>query len=151
MSPLAIVLMVVGILVGVAAVNLAVWLPILRKLRRLPELMREELAGEKIAVGPERAVYRGATSTYGRVKGLGVAALTERRLAFRKAIGKPVDVPVDQIVGVREDRVFLRSVTAGRRHVIVKLSDGTEVGYYFASPEQWLGALRLVAEERAAR
>jgi hypothetical protein len=151
MSPLAIVLMVAGILMGVAAINLAVWLPILRKLKRLPDLLREELAGERISIGPERADYRGATATYGRVKGLGVAALTDRRLAFRKAIGKPVDVPADQIVGVREDRVFLRSVVGGRRHVIVKLADGTEVGYFFQSPEHWLGALRLIAEERAAR
>ena len=151
MSPLAIVSMVVGILAGVAAVNLAVWLPILRKLRRLPELLREELAGEQLLLGPERADYRGATQTYGRVKGLGVAALTDRRLAFRKAIGKPVDVPVDQIAGVREDRVFLRSVAGGRRHVIVQLADGTEVGYFFAANEPWLGALRELAERRAAR
>lgn len=143
MSPLAIVLMVVGILVVVAGINLAVWVPILRKLNRLPELMREELsgAGEKIVRGPERASYSGATARFGKVKGIGVIAMTDKRIAFRKAIGKPVDVPVDEIVGVREDTWFMHAARGGQRHMIVKLADGTEVAFYVTDRSGWMAAL----------
>ncbi len=148
MSPLAVVLMVAGILVGVAAINLAIWIPILRKLRRMPAALRAELeaAGETIVLGPEPAIYSGATAIYSRVKGNGVVALTDKRLAFRKAIGASLDIPVDQIQGVREDRVFLRSRAGGRRHVIAVLREGVEVGFFVRANESWLGALRGVAE-----
>lgn len=151
MSPLAIVLMVVAILVGVAAIQAAIWIPIIRKLHRLPDQLRDELtgAGERIVRAPERGNYNGATSIYGRVKGMGVIAMTDRRIAFRKAIGKPVDLPVDQIVGVRDDLWFLGAASRGRRHLIVKLQDGVEVGFYVTDHAGWRAALAPIAEAQA--
>jgi hypothetical protein len=141
MSPLAVVLMVVGILVLVGAINLIVWLPIVRRMRRMPDELVAELAasGERIVRGPERVSYSGSTQS--RVKGLSIAALTERRLIIRKAIGKPVEVAVADIAGVRTDKWFLGSRTGGRTHVIVKTKAGDEYGMLVADPEAWLAAL----------
>jgi hypothetical protein len=142
-SPLAIVGMVVGILVVVAGINLAVWLPIVRRLHRMPDELRRELeaAGEPIVRGPERASYRGATAMYGTVAGIGIVALTEKRLLMRKAIGKPVEIARGDIVGVRTDKWFRRSRVGGREHVIVKTASGAEVGFFFVDEAAWVAAL----------
>lgn len=143
MSPLAVIVMVVGILVVVTAINLIVWLPIVRKLQRMPEDLCRELAaaGERIERGPERGSYRGATATYGVVKGIGIVALTDRRLVFRKAVGKEVAVERRDIVGVRTEKWFMGSRVGGREHVIVKTASGAEVGFFFQDQAAWLAAL----------
>lgn len=143
MTSTQVVLLVVGIVAAVAAIHAAVWIPIVRKLRRMPAQLRDELAlaGDAIVRGPERASYRGATATYSKVGGLGVVALTERRLIFRKAIGAPLEIPRAEIAGVREAKVFRRSVSGGRTHVVVQLAGGGEVGFYFADPAAWISAL----------
>jgi hypothetical protein len=153
MSPLSIVLLVLGILALVATINVAVWIPILRRVRRLePELRAElERTGERVVRGPERASYCGATDHYSGVQGLGVIALTDQRLVLRKALGKPVDLPVGAIVGAREAARFLRSASAGRTHLVVQLDDGTEVGYYVSDHAGWLATLRALAAARAPR
>ena len=142
MSPLAVVLMVVGIFALVVGINLAVWIPVIRRLRRMPDQLREELAGEAIVRGPERASYRGATGGYSKAGSIGVAVLTERRLIFRKPFGAPIEVPRGEIASVRDARVFRRSVAAGRTHTIVKLTSGAELGFYFADAAAWEAALR---------
>src|SRR5262245_30845028 len=76
-----VLLLVLAIVAAVALINIAIWLPIVRRLHRIADEITLELeaAGERIVRGPERASYRGATATYGRVKGVGVIALTETR------------------------------------------------------------------------
>ncbi|HEY1548216.1 MAG TPA: hypothetical protein VGG28_10365, partial [Kofleriaceae bacterium] len=105
MSPLSIVVMVVGIVVVVAAINLAIWLPIMRRMNALPQALTDELvaAGDTIVRAPERARYCGNTSERVNVLGIGMLALGTRTLVFKKATGGRVDLPLDQIVGVRED------------------------------------------------
>jgi len=142
-----IVFMVLAIVVGVALINLAVWIPIGRALRRLPDRVRGELeaAGHRLERGPERGVYRGASAGYGKVKGLGVIALTDRALVFRKLWGARIEIPRDAITGTRSDRWFLRSYAGGRTHVIVVLRDGAEVGFFVNDCEAWLKALAPAA------
>ncbi len=142
MSPIQIVVMVVGILAAVAGVNAAIWLPLMGKMKRLPEEVRREVAaaGETIDRGPERGTYRGATAQYGKVRGLGMLTLTNKRLMFRKVLGQPVDVPTSEIVGVREDRWFLGGATV-QMHLVVKLKSGIEVAYYVNDHQGWMARL----------
>ena len=143
MSPLGVAVTVLGILVLVTAVNLVVWLPIVKKLQRMPaELVRDlEASGETIVRAPERGAYRGATAIYGVVKGVGVVALTDKRLVFRKAVGNEVAVPRAEIVGVRTAKWFMRSRAGGQEHVIVTTASGAEVGFFFVDRAAWVAAL----------
>jgi hypothetical protein len=137
--------MVVGILVVVGGINFGIWYPIIRKLRRMPDELTAELtaAGENIVRGPERVAYSG--STHSRVRGISIIALTDRRLVIRKAIGKPVEVATKDIVSVRTDKWFLSARSGRRTHVIVKTTDGAELGFIALDPEAWLQALRPAA------
>jgi hypothetical protein len=54
--------------------------------------------------------------------------------------GKLIEIPVDEIVGVREARVFKTSVRGGRSHLIVQLRSG-EVAFYVLSNADWINAI----------
>src|SRR5262245_27071074 len=104
-------LFVVLLVVGILALQMLIWTPIIvalkRKSARLHASLRDEIpAGERAARGPESAVYRGATAGFPMVKGNGVALLTDRRLVFRKLVGAGLEVPLDRVAGVREDKWF---------------------------------------------
>ncbi len=49
-------------------------------------------------------------------------------------------LPVAEIIGVREAKVFKTSVRGGRSHLIVKLPSG-EVAFYVASNADWINAI----------
>ena len=143
MQPVHVVLMVLGILAVTAASLALVWVPIRARLKRMPGEIKSELtaAGERLVGEPELANYRGATAEYGRVKGLGVVALTDRRLIFRGVFGKTMEIPREQIVDVRTDKWFLRAYN-GQTVVIVKTRSGAEVGFAFADAERWAAQVR---------
>jgi hypothetical protein len=153
MSPLSIVLLIAGIL----AAHAMVLIPLVSWARRKA---RETLAGlqreldstrERVILSPAPAVYRGASSgsPYPKAKGNSVAALTERRLVIRRLVGKGIEIPVSEIVGVRDDKWFLRAYAGGQPHVIVKLSSGAEVGLFVDQHEAWTESLRRLASARA--
>jgi hypothetical protein len=106
--------------------------------------LQAELASGSDAVirAPEPAVYRGASAGRSKVKGSGVAALTATRLLFRPILGKPIEIARSEIQELREDKWFLRSYTGGRLHTILKLNDGSEVGFFFSDPAAWAAALK---------
>jgi hypothetical protein len=70
-----------------------------------------------------------------------VIALTDKRLAFRKQLGGPVDVARAQIVGAREVKGWNGERVGGRTHVVVQIADRGEVGFIVADPARWLAAL----------
>lgn len=149
MTPLQIVLLVLGIL----GLQLAIWLPLLWWLkrvtaRRLDEL-RGELAatGERVLLGPEAAIYRGAShgSGHPRARGNGVVALTERRLVVRRLFGAAIEVPAGDITGVRTSQRFNGAWTGGRLHVIVKTRADAELGLFVKDTEAWVAALQQLA------
>lgn len=153
MSPGQAVLLVVGILAGIGLLQAAIWIPLIRRLRRLPGRLRAELAssGETLLRAPERGTYRGSTATgYPRAAGTGVVALTDRRLVFRPMVGRAIDVPISQIEGIREEKWFLGSMRAGRTHLVLRLRDGGEVGFLVRDPRAWIAALRPVGARAGA-
>jgi hypothetical protein len=132
----------------VVLINLAIWIPVRRRLRAQPAELRAELAaaGERLILGPEAGIYRGGTAAgYPRSGGSGTIALTDRRLAFRRALGGPIDIPIAQIGPIRRDRWFRSGARMGQVHVIVGLRSGGELGFYVRDADAWLAALDEVA------
>jgi hypothetical protein len=137
---------VVLLVIGILAVQVLVWIPIVVWFRRRNQRVAAELAAEMesetVIRAPEKGNYRGATAPgYPVVKNNGLIALTRRRLAFRTLTGKAIDIPVETITGVREASVFKGSVVGGRTHLIVQTVAG-EIGFYVADNAGWTTALR---------
>lgn len=143
MNALAVVLLVVGVVAFVAVVNLAVWIPILRRNRRMQAaLLAEVRAGrERIRCGPERVSYEGSTARGGRVKGLAVAVLTDRRLLIRKTVGKPIEIPAADIAGAHTAKWFRSQRIAGRTFLVVETAAGSEYGLLVHDPAPWVSAI----------
>jgi hypothetical protein len=143
MSPLEIVLLVLGILGAQAILWVLVLLWLKRKAASAAIAVHDQLArsGEHIERAPESAVYRGASSRFSKVKGNGVIALTDRRLVFRKLFGSEIEVARGEIVALREDKWFLRAY-CGRTHLILKLADDTEIGFIVRDHAAWMAALK---------
>ena len=138
---------VVLLVVGILAVLVLIWIPILvwlrRRSRAVADQLATEIAGETVLCAPEKGSYRGATAPeYPVVKNTGLIALTQRRLVFRTLTGKAIDVPVESITGVREATVFKGSVVGGQTHLIVATAAG-EIGFYvFSGNAGWIAALQ---------
>jgi hypothetical protein len=133
------------LVLGIAAVQALVWIPILVRWRRKARAASAKLAtaieSESAIRLPEKGVYRGATAPgYPVVNNNGTIALTERRLIFITVTGKLIDIPVSEIVGVREARVFKAAVRGRRSHLIVQLRSG-EVAFYVPSNADWISAI----------
>lgn len=129
--------------VGILAVLVLIQLAVKRGVGRISDFLATELtnSGETVVLGPEEGIYRGSTAPgYPRVKGNAAVALTDERLLFRRAVGKPVEVPVSSITGARRAKAFNGAATGGRTHVIVQVPGG-EVGFFVADPDAWMEAL----------
>lgn len=145
-TPVFVVLLVVGIL----ALLVLIWIPIVvwlrRRSRQATEQLMTQIQGETVLRPPEKGSYRGATAAgYPVVKNTGLIALTQRRLVFRTLTGKTIDVPVASITGVRESTVFKGSVVGGQTHLVVETTAG-EIGFYvFSGIAPWVAALTTLA------
>jgi hypothetical protein len=142
---------VVLLVVGIAAVQALIWIPIIVRWRRKARAASATLAAAiKSETGirlPEKGVYRGATAPgYPVVNNNGTIALTERRLIFVTVTGRLIDIPVAEIVGVRDAKVFKTSVRGRRSHLIVQLRSG-EVAFYVMSNADWANAIGSLRKE----
>jgi hypothetical protein len=136
---------VVLLVLGIAAVQALIWIPIIvrwrRKARAASAKLAEAIESETAVRLPEKGVYRGATAPgYPVVSNNGTVALTERRLIFVTVTGKLIEIPVADIIGAREAKVFKSSVRGGRSHLIVQLRSG-EVAFYVPSNADWINAI----------
>lgn len=144
-------LRVILLLLGIGILNILIWIPLIIWIRRRSAAalaaLREEIAasGERIVRGPEPALYRGASDVYSRVNGNGIILLTDRRLIFRKMTGGRVEVPVDEINAVREDKWFLSGYRSGRLHLILGTRQGAEVGFLVRDHAAWMDIARSIA------
>ena len=133
------------LVLGIAAVQALIWIPIILRWRHRARAAKARLAAaiqsETPIRPPEKGVYRGATAPgYPVVNNNGTIALTARRLIFITVTGKLIDIPVTEIVGVREAKVFKTSVRGGRSHLVVALPSG-EVAFYVGSNADWIAAI----------
>jgi hypothetical protein len=137
---------VAAIVLGVAAINLVVWIPVILWFRRRTRDARAKLAamidGETVLCPPEKGNYRGSTAAgYPMVNNNAVLALTDRQLVCITVTGKAIQLPVESITGAREAKVFKSSAVGGRTHLIVRIPSG-ELGFFVSDNASWLNAIR---------
>ncbi|MGH7330034.1 MAG: hypothetical protein ACREJX_16940 [Polyangiaceae bacterium] len=146
------VMLVLAIAGGVAGLQAAIWIPFImiwsKKRAEFDARFERERAesGEKILRGPEKGVYNGSTQNYGSVKGNGRMWLTDKRIVFCKMTGGVVEIPLANVRGTREAKVFLRSISAGYMHFIVDTADRAEVGFYVSDNAAWARDLASIAK-----
>jgi hypothetical protein len=146
MTALQVVLLVVGILVLVGSIQVVVWTVVLRKVREGIARVTHELetrvsaSGEKVTRGPMRVRYTGATGgSYGRVKGVAVAALTDKHLFLQTMRGAPIEFTRDVVTSVRQETWFRTQASAGWTHVVLTMMEGYDVGFAVRDdPEGWV-------------
>jgi hypothetical protein len=146
-----ILVLAIGLPVGILLINAVIWVFIMRWRRRrideVNDLIREQIAAthEHIQCGPSPALYQGS-SIHGlsRGSGGGVAVLTDRHWVFqnlRKSGGK-VEIGLDQITSVREEKWFMHKARGGRKHIVLQTAAG-ETGFIaWNDHATWLGALQ---------
>lgn len=134
----------------VIGINAAVWALILVGWRyqraRIEERLRRDVSftGEYLVLGPQNGYYakiRGRVS----VRSMGVMALTNKRLIFRVMFGKGFDIPVDDIVGISGAKWFQGMYRNGREFMILKLRDGSEIGFQTGNQQSWEEQIRSLA------
>jgi hypothetical protein len=136
------------LLMIIAGIQAGIWIPLLlwfrRRTRKWKASLQSEIAssGETLVLGPERGLYGGASFGYPQVRGNGVMVLTDKRLLFRKLTGGIIEIALSDVAGMREDKVFLSSVRAGRIYLILQLKDRAEVGFIVHDHPAWMAALR---------
>jgi hypothetical protein len=144
-GPWHVVEFVVLIVLGIAALQALVWIPIVMRWRHKSRAAIAQLAAtiesETVVRPPEKGVYRGATAPgYPGVHNNGTIALTGRRLIFVTVTGRIIEIPCIEIVGARESKVFKSSVQGGRSHLVVQTPSG-EIAFYVPSNADWINAI----------
>jgi hypothetical protein len=147
MSPLGAILLFVVVLAVLGLLLCAVIAWARRRTRRVEAELVAELGDDTPLIGPQKAVYRGGSGPYPKVKGNGLIVLTQRRLIFRILLGTNVEIPCVEITGVREGKHFRGAVVGGQMHLIVGTHSG-EVGFFVPDPAAWLAALARVTQAR---
>jgi len=141
---------VVLLVVGIATVQAMIWVPIIvwfrRKSRAARGRLAAEMESETVIRPPETGVYRGATAPgFPSVNNKGLIALSRRRLAFVMVTGRLVEIPVAEIRGVHESKVFKHSVVGGRKHLVIELPSG-EVGFFVSDNAGWATAVMRIVQ-----
>lgn len=151
MSVLAILVTIVLGLVALAGVAIGVMIWVGRRLRGAEAWIRAQLAdGERVVLEPTVGNYRGASARYGRVTGVAMLAVSDRRVFVAKALGARFTLPLADVASVREDRWFLRAYN-GEPHAILTLGDGVEVGLQVVRDhDRWCAALRAAIKPAQA-
>lgn len=136
-----VVTLVIGILVVLALVAVPFIVVFRRRYLAAGERLNSELELEGTLIPPGKGVYRGATAPgYPAVKNNGWMALTRRRLVFLTLTGQTIEIPLSDITGVHEQRVFKSSVAGGWTHLVVQTQAG-EIGFFTSDNAAWLAAL----------
>ncbi|MGB3340380.1 MAG: hypothetical protein WBB37_02740 [bacterium] len=111
------------------------------KKRKIAGLFRQmKLSGEVFIITPEFASFRGATSTYGRVKCDGVIGLTDRKVVFMPLVGKKMEIALESMKDVTEEKNFLGSYRAGMSFLVLHDSN-LDIGFFVKDNIKWQNAL----------
>ncbi|MGW4247879.1 hypothetical protein [Nocardia sp. NPDC004722] len=143
-----VVVLVVCIVLGALAIQL-IWIPIVihfrRKNARLDQELAAAMAAESIIRPMERGVYRGSTVPGApNVSNNGRIGLTARRLVFRTATSKLIEIPVSAITGAHEAKVFKGAIRGGSTHLVISTHTG-DYGFLLPNPAEWIATLDNLA------
>jgi hypothetical protein len=130
------IILLVALLVGL---QVAVWSAVFLRLKRQRVALQRELSltGETAIIGPEWGHYSGGTPPHSIVKTLGVIALTRSRLIFLRPLGAPLEVPTARIAEIGAGKWFRGHYRGGRAFLILKLDDGSELGFQVRDHDRW--------------
>lgn len=145
-----VVVLVVGILAALMMVSSSVLVWIRRRRRVIASRLESEMADETTIRSPEPGNYRGATiDGYPIVNNDGMIALSDKRLIFHTLTGKVIEVPVTDITGVREAKVFKTTRTVGRQYLIIETGSG-DIGFFVGDNAAWIASLSTVGAQPIA-
>jgi len=111
-----------------------------RRARAAGAALRAELEADPPVLGPEQVVARPVAGEVPPVSGNGVLALSPTRLLFRTSTGAAVDVPMQDVTGVRLQESFAGQVQPGRVHVVVSTVAG-ERAFLVDDGHRWRKAI----------
>jgi hypothetical protein len=142
---------VFALVLGIAAIQALIWIPIIIWWRRRSRTVLAQLAAaiesETVVRPPEKGNYRGATAPgYPVVTNNGVIALTRRRLVFLTLTGKSIEIPLTEVTGLRESKVFKASAAGGKKHLVIQTPAG-EIGFYVSDNAAWINAITSVRQQ----
>lgn len=140
---------IIWLVVGILILEAIIWVPIVILMRRRSGGLAEEekrtilLAGERAIVGPESIIFsKPMFRRIGAISGNTVAVLTQERMIITPLVGSKVEIPLADIIEVKESKWFRGSYRGGLTNVILKLQDGSEVSLLVKDPKPWMEGLR---------
>src|SRR3954447_744792 len=111
-----------------------------RRARAAGESLRAELEADPPVLGPEQVMARPVAGEVPPVSGNGVLALSPTRLLFRTSTGTAVDVPIQDVTGVRLQESFAGQSQPGQVHVVVTTAAG-ERAFLVDDGHRWRKAI----------
>jgi len=103
---------------------------------------------QKKLLGPMGGSYSGAQHTYGKVRGNGLMGLTDRCLYFHKLVGKPLEIEIDTVQSVTEEKWFMGHRTGGLPHMVLELKDQNRIGFQLRRWQPWIEAIQGLLDKR---
>ena len=148
MTTSQIILLIIGILV----LNVSIWFAISRWINRRIEIIKSKLLEEYCSgpvgfiIEPKSAIYRGADTRFGNIKGNGVICLTEKSLIFNKITGQKIEIHQEEIKDAIVEESFkgMISLATGGKHLVIKTKDGNRVGFLVRDAEVWSEKIRAL-------
>jgi len=111
------------------------------KKRKIADLFRQmKLSGATFVITPEYASFRGATNTYGRVKCDGVIGLTDRKVIFMPMVGKKIEIPLNNIKDITEEKTFLGNIRPGMSFLVLH-GNNVDIGFFVRDNLKWQNAI----------
>ncbi|MEW6181858.1 MAG: hypothetical protein AB1500_01600 [Bacillota bacterium] len=143
---------VLELIAAILLVNAVIWIPVVRWMTRKGQILRDGMveecrrSGERMVIGPQSCLYRGADSVYGNIKGNGVVCLTDKRVVFEKLTGQRIAINRTDIAGVSEERWFRGKTafgTGASGHLVFHTADGNRVGFLIKDTKRWVRELQI--------
>ena len=140
---------IVWLVIGIVVLEALIWIPIVVWMRRRSARLGEEtrdsvmLSGEHVIIGPESILVRKPMfRRFGVVGGNAVVTLSDKRLIVDQLIGSRIEIPLGDIIEIKESKWYRASARGGYTHVILKLQDGKELALQVTDPQRWMEGLR---------
>ena len=140
---------IIWLVIGIFVLEALIWIPIVIWMRRKSARLAKDtqdsivLSGERTILGPQSILFRKPM-----FRGLGVSGgnavvtLTDKRLVIDMLVGSKVEIPLTDILEIKESKWFRGGCRGGLTHVILKLQDGKEFALMVKDPGQWMEGLQ---------
>lgn len=101
------------------------------------------MSKEIFVIPPEFASFRGATKMYGRTKCDGIIGLTENNVIFIPLVGRKIEIPINSIYSVTEEKKFLGSYRAGLSFLVLHGRE-LDIGFFVKDNSKWQNTLLAI-------